>query len=104
MARHAGLLREYRDLGEILYHDAEEDVVRDLADARQLTLADIGNAGGRDGFEIRLHLLECRLWAGHDHGKLAGLDAFAVTADRGANKLAAQLLEPCPDRHRLLDP
>ena len=58
MARHAGLLREHGDLGEILDHDAEEDVMRDLADARQFALADIGDAGRRDGLQIRLHLLE----------------------------------------------
>ena len=48
MARHAGLLRQDGDLREVLDHDAEHDVVRDLADARQLALAHVGDAARRE--------------------------------------------------------
>ena len=43
-ARHARLLGEDRDLGQVLRHDAEEDVVGDLAEAGELALADVGDA------------------------------------------------------------
>ena len=45
VARHAGLLRQHGDLGQRLRDHAEEHVVADLHDARQLALADVARAG-----------------------------------------------------------
>ncbi len=67
MARHAGLLRQYGDLGKVLDHNTEKDVVSDLADTRQLTLADIGDAAWREGEDVRLNGLECLFRARRDH-------------------------------------
>src|SRR5665213_221644 len=104
VTRHAGLLREDGNLGEVLDHDAEEYVVRDLADAGQLALADIGHAGSRDDGEIRPHLVEGGLRTGDDGGKLPGLDGLAVARDRRTDQLAAELGQSRADRLRLLDP
>ena len=41
-------MREDRNLGEVLDDDTEEDVVGNLAKARELTLANIRNAAAGD--------------------------------------------------------
>ena len=103
MARHAGLLRQDGDLGEILDDDAEEDVVRDLADARELAFTDVSDAGSRNRRQIRLDLFEGGLRTRNNRRELAGFDALAVAAHRRADEFAAQLLQPRADRLGLFD-
>jgi hypothetical protein len=47
MPRHARLLRKHGDLGKRLRYYAEEYVVADLDDARELAVADPACGGGR---------------------------------------------------------
>ena len=82
VARNAGLLREDGDLREVLDHDAKQDVVRDLADAGEIALADIGDAVARDRLEIGLRHLEGVGRTRDDAAQLACLDGLAVAADR----------------------
>ena len=46
--RHYGLLGEQRDLDQVLDDDAEHHIVRNLADARELAFAHIGDTVGRE--------------------------------------------------------
>src|SRR5262249_10322451 len=89
VTRYAGLLRQNGDLGEILNDDAEADIMCDLANARQLALADIGDATRREGEDIGFDQLEGGFWTRGDRAELAGFDAFAVAADRGGYELHA---------------
>ena len=57
----AHLVGEERDLDQVLDHDAEHDVVGDLADARELAVADVGDALRRDLGQDRRHRLAGRV-------------------------------------------
>ena len=81
MARHARLLGEDRDLGEVLDRDAEQHVVGDLAEAGELALADVGDAPGGKRQNQRLDLAEGSLGARRDRAELAGAHAFGVARD-----------------------
>ena len=74
MARHAHLVGEQRDLDQVFDDDAEHDVVRDLADARQFAFADIGDALRREHFDQRHGRLGDGFRTGHNRRQLAGLD------------------------------
>ena len=58
VTRHPQLVGEEGDLDQVLDHDAEHDVVGDLADARQFALAHIGDATRREHFHHRLDRVE----------------------------------------------
>ena len=103
MARHAHLVGEQRDLDQVLDHHAEHDVVRDLADAREFAVADIGHAARREHLDQRHGGLAGRLRAGDDGGELAGLDDLGVAAHRRGDEIGAELLELVADRGGFLD-
>src|SRR6476659_4402526 len=86
-AAHAELLSKKSDLDEILDDDPEHDVMRDLADARPVGLSDVEHAPWSKRFHDRLHFVEGRLRTGCDARQLAGPDAAAIAADRGAPSL-----------------
>src|SRR3990172_9330615 len=78
---HARLLREDRDLGERLGDDAEQHVVADLGDPRQLALADVARALPHQ-VEERARGLIRGFRAGNDERELARLDDLGVPAHR----------------------
>jgi hypothetical protein len=102
--RHAGLLRQDGDLGEILDDHAQHDVVRDLADPRELALADIGHAPAGNRRKKGLDFAIGRLRPGSDRAELARLDALAVAADRRCDQHGTPRAQPLPERRRFLDP
>ena len=71
--------------------------MRDLAEARELSLADIGDAVGGERLKIRLHDVEGVARAGNDGAELADLDGLAVAAHGRSEKRRAALLDPCAD-------
>ena len=81
MARHSRLLREDRDLAQVLDHDAQHHVVADLGDAREFALTNVARAGA-EHVEERPRLLIGLFRAGSDDRQLAGLDHFRVAAHR----------------------
>jgi hypothetical protein len=92
----AAALREHRDLGERLRHDAEEHVVTDLHEARGLVIADVGDALA-ERVEQLLGAVERLAWAGDGEGQLAGLDHLRAAAHRCGQERAAALGGQGPD-------
>ncbi len=90
MARHAAFLGEDGDLGQVLRDHAEEDVVADLHDTRELALADIAHTLAQ-----RLHigerLVDGRLVARGDDAETAGLDHLGVAAHGRVDHRGADL-------------
>jgi hypothetical protein len=103
VTRHAHLVGQERDLDQVLDDHAEHDVVRDLADARELAVADIGDAARGEHLDQRHHRLAGRFGARDDGGELAGLDDLGVAAHRRGDELGAELLELVADRGGFLD-
>ncbi len=103
VARHAHLVGQQRDLDQVLDHHAEHDVVRDLADAREFAVADIGDARRREHLDHLLDLAERRLGSGADRRQLAGLDHLGVAGDRRADVVGAAILQPLADGDQFLD-
>ena len=91
VARHARLLREDGDLGQRLRHHAEEHVVADLDDARELALADVARRR-RDQLEQRRASSKAVFGPGADEGELARLDHLGVAGHRRGQVLDAVLL------------
>src|SRR3954468_4993102 len=83
VARDAGLLGEQRDLAQGMDDHPEHRVVRDLPDARQLTLADIHRRPA-ERREQRLHRVVFGLRPRGDDQQLAGLGHSGVARDRRA--------------------
>ena len=93
MARHAHLVGQQRDLDQVLDHDAEHDVVRDLADAREFAVADVGHAGRREHLDHRHDGLAGGFRAGNDRRQLAGLDHLGVAATPAPRRSRRRVLE-----------
>src|SRR5262249_1740269 len=103
VAGNAHLVGQQRDFNQVLDHHAEHDVVGDLADARELAAADVGDAARGDHFHERGDGLARGLAAGDHRGELARLDDLGIAAHRRRHVFAAELLQPVADRGRLLD-
>jgi len=81
----AALLREHGDLGERLGHDSEQHVVRDLDDARQFALADVGDAFA-ERFEVGERAVVGRPRPRGCEAQATGLDDLAVPAHGGSEE------------------
>ena len=103
MARHAHLVGEQRDLDQVLDHHAEHDVVRDLADARELAVADVGHALRREHFDQRHRDLGVGFRARHHRRQLAGLDHLGIAGHRRGDEAHALLGQPLADVGGFLD-
>ena len=68
MARHAHLVGQERDLDQVLDDDAEHDVVGNLADPRELAVADVGDAAWREHLDQRRRGLAGGFRTGHHGG------------------------------------
>ena len=103
VARHAHLVGQQRDLDQVLDDDAEHDIVRDLADAREFAVADIGHAARREDLDQRHGDLAGGFRARHDGGQLAGLDHLGIAAHRRGDEIGVELLELVADLGGFLD-
>ena len=99
MAGRACLLRQDGDLGERLRDHAEEDVVADLHDARELALADVADPLAQ-GLQVRERLLIGGPAARDDDAEPSSLDHLAVSTDRRGQQGAARRLRGGPHHLR----
>jgi hypothetical protein len=95
-------LRQDGDLAQVLDHHAQHDVVGNLAEARQLALADIGHAARGKGLDVGLYHVVGGPGARGHGGELAGLHHLGVAAHRCGDQVGAQLGEACAAGGRLL--
>jgi len=82
------LLRKDRDLGKRLRDDAEEDVVADLDDARELALADVARRRC-DHLQVRKRGVECGARSRAHERQPAGLDDLRVAGDGSRKQIDA---------------
>ena len=104
MARHAHLVGEQRDFDQVLDHHAEHDVVRDLADAREFAVADIGHAARREHLDQRHRDFGVGLGAGHHGRQLAGLDHLGIAGHRCGQETHAFFGQALADGGGFLNP
>ena len=103
VARHAHLVGEQRDLDQVLDHHAEHDIVCDLADARELAVAHVGDTLRREHLDQRHRHFGVGLGTGHHGRQFAGLDHLGVAGYRRGQEAYAAFGQPLADGGGFLD-